>query len=142
MSSVASERPRVVYLDSSAIVKLVVRERETDALEEYLGDAELVSSEIADVEVPRAAYLRTGKTESVTRADAVLRRLSLVPLDDELRRSAARARPAELRSLDAVHLVSCLRVAARLDSVVCYDRRLAVALGVGGLRVEAPTTAR
>ena len=140
MSSVASERPRLVYLDSSAIVKLVVREKETDALEEYLGSAELVSSEIADVEVPRAAYLRTGKTESVTRADAVLRRFGLVPLDDELRRAAARARPAELRSLDAVHLVSCLRLAAHLESVVCYDRRLAAALRAGSLHVEAPSS--
>ena len=141
MSSVASERRRVVYLDSSAIVKLVVRERETDALQEYLQDAELVSSEIADVEVPRAAYLRTGRAESVSRAESLLRRLSLVPLDDELRRSAARARPAELRSLDAVHLVSCLRLAGQLESVVCYDRRLGAALRAARLRVEAPAGA-
>lgn len=138
MSSVASERPRVVYLDSSAIVKLVVREKETEALREYLQGAELVSSEIADVEVPRAAYLRTGRSESVSRAESLLRGLSLVPLDDELRRSAARARPAELRSLDAVHLVSCLRLADQLDSVVCYDRRLVAALRAAHLRVEAP----
>lgn len=134
-----SERPRAVYLDSSAIVKLVVREHETDALHEYLQSAELVSSEIADVEVPRAAFLRTGRAESVSRAESLLRRLTLVPLDDELRRSAARARPAELRSLDTVHLVSCQRVAGQLESVVCYDRRLAAALRSAGLRVEAPT---
>lgn len=140
MSSAASERPRVVYLDSSAIVKLVVREKETDALRAYLRDAELVSSEIADVEVPRAAYLRTGRSESVSRAESLLRGLSLVPLDDELRRSAARVRPAALRSLDAVHLLSCLRIAGQLDAVVCYDRRLAIALRAVRFRVEAPRT--
>lgn len=138
MSSGANDRPRVVYVDSSAIVKLVVRERETDVLRDYLRGAELVSSEIAEIEVPRAAYLRTARAESVSRAEALLRRFSLVPLDDELRRAAARARPPGLRSLDAVHLVSCLRLASRLDAVVCYDRRLAVALHAGRLRVEAP----
>lgn len=141
MSSGASDAPRLVYLDSSAIVKLVVREGETDALRAFLRGAELVSSEIADVEVPRAAYLRTGKSETVSRAEQVLGHLALVPLDDELRRSAARARPAELRSLDAIHLVSCLRLATQLDSVVCYDRRLATALRAGRLRVEAPAGA-
>lgn len=129
---------RVVYLDSSAIVKLVVAEKETAALQSYLRAAELVTSEIAEVEVPRAALLRTGRSESVTRAVAVLARLSLVTLDDDLRRSAAVVRPPELRSLDAIHLASCLRLAGRLDAIVCYDRRLGAALATASLRVEAP----
>jgi len=58
MASATSEGTRVRYLDSSAIVKLVVREGETDALTEYLRGAELVSSEVADVEVPRVCYDR------------------------------------------------------------------------------------
>jgi len=138
MSSEAADPRRVVYLDSSAIVKLVIREQETDALGEFVRNADLVSSELAEIEVPRAAFLRTARKESIARAEAVLRRFSLVALDDELRREAARARPADLRSLDAVHLVSCLRLADQLTSVVCYDRRLAAALGAGAVRVEAP----
>ena len=130
---------RVVYLDASAIVKLVVRETETDDLIGYLGDAELVSSEITEVEVPRAAYLRTGEVESIARAEAVLRRFSLVALDDELRREAARARPPDLRSLDAIHLASCLRLATRLEAVLVYDRKLADALRARAFRVEAPS---
>lgn len=129
---------RVVYLDASAIVKLVVRERETDSLLAYLEDAERVSSEIAEIEVVRAAYLRTGASESIARAEAVLRRFSLVPVDDDIRRDAARARPADLRTLDAIHLASCLRLARQLDAVVAYDRRLADALRANALRVDAP----
>ncbi len=120
-------------------MKLVVRERETDALAAYLAGAELASSEIAEIEVPRAAYLRTGEAASVARAESLLRRFSLVALDEDLRREAARAQPAELRSLDAVHLVSCLRLAKQLDAVVAYDRRLAGAVLAAGLHVEAPT---
>lgn len=129
----------MVYLDASAIVKLVVREKETTSLVNYLGDAEPVSSEIAEIEVVRAAYLRTGDVESIARAEAVLRRFSLVALDDELRRDAARARPADLRSLDAIHFASCLRLAKQLDAVVVYDRRLTEALRANALRVEAPS---
>lgn len=135
----AGNAARLLYLDASAIVKLVVRERETDELMRYIGGADLVSSEIAEVEVPRAVYLKTGDVDSVTRAATTLRRLSMVVLDDELRRQAARARPADLRSLDAVHLVSCLRLAEQLEAIVVYDRRLAEAVLRHGLRVEAPS---
>ena len=134
----AANVARIVYVDASAIVKLVVRERETDGLVAFLSRAELVSSEIAEVEVPRAAYLKTGSTESIERAELVLRRFSLVPLDDDLRRAAARAQPPDLRSLDAVHLVSCLLLADQVEAVVVYDRRLAAAVKSRGLRVETP----
>ena len=134
----AVSAPRVTYLDASAIVKLVVREAETDDLIRSIGDAELISSEITEIEVPRAAYLRTGEPESIARAETVLRRLNLVALDDELRREAARARPPDLRSLDAVHLVSILRLGKQIEAVVVYDRRLADAVRAAGLRVEAP----
>jgi len=115
-----------------------VRERETDQLTQFIGGADVVSSEIAEIEVPRAAYLRTGDSESVARAETLLLRFNLVALDDELRREVARALPADLRSLDAVHLVSCLRLAEQLDAVVVYDRRLAEAVRRHGLRVAAP----
>lgn len=134
----AASAPRVLYLDASAIVKLVVRERETDRLIDYLGDAALVSSEISEVEVPRAAYLATGESETIARAETALRRFSLVALDDELRREAARAVPADLRSLDAIHLASCLRLKAQVDAVVVYDRKLSAALRAHALAVEAP----
>jgi predicted nucleic acid-binding protein len=135
---VAAEQRRALYLDASAIVKLVVREDETDALTRSLGDAPLVTSEISEVEVPRAAYLRTGSDESVRHADAVLARFHLVPLDEEVRRDAARARPADLRSLDAIHMASCLRLARHLEAAVAYDRRLADALRARRVTVLAP----
>lgn len=118
-----------------------MREEETDSLSRFVQGAELVSSEIAEVEVPRAAYLKTGETESVARAEAILRRFSLVVLDDDLRREAAQAGPPDLRTLDAVHLVSCLRLGAQLEAVVAYDLRLADAVRSAGLRVAAPSGA-
>ncbi len=134
----ATEPPRILYVDSSAIVKLVVREPETGALRAYLGGAQLVTSEIALTEVPRAAHLRTGATEVFDQAETVLRRFDLVALDEEIHRAAARLPPRELRTLDAIHLVSALRVRERLGGVVAYDRRLAQAARDAGLAVMAP----
>jgi predicted nucleic acid-binding protein len=132
--------PRIVYLDASAIVKLVVRERETDALRSYLASAELISSEVATVEVARAAYLKTGDQQTLGYTEQILRRFFLVALDDGLRRIAARAQPPELRSLDAVHLVSAGHVSSRTEATVIYDHRLAQAARDAGLAVVAPGT--
>lgn len=137
----ATAEARVVYLDASAIVKLVVRESETDALRAYLEGAQLVSSEVALTEVPRAAHLRTGAPEVFEQADAVLRRFDLVALDEELHRAAARAEPRELRTLDAIHLASAVRVRDRLAGVVAYDKRLTQAVRAVGLTVDAPGSA-
>lgn len=130
--------PRSLYLDASAIVKLVVREQETEALRAFIDGAALVSSEITEIEVPRAAYLRSARPATLTRARDVLAEFDLVAIDDEVRSAAARARPAELRTLDAIHLASCVSIRAHLDTVICYDRRLGAALRAARLRVEAP----
>lgn len=134
----AEPPPRVLYVDASAIVKLVVRESESDALRIYLNGAQLVTSEIALTEVPRAAHLRTGVAAVVDQAETVLRRFDLIALDEELHREAARRPPRELRTLDGIHLVSALRLGERLRAVVAYDRRLTQAARDAGLTVDAP----
>lgn len=133
-----AEPPRVLYVDSSAIVKLVVSEPESDALRACLEGVQLATSEIALTEVPRAAHLRTGASDVFDQAEAVLRRFDLVELDEELHRAAARRPPRELRTLDAIHLVSALRLGDRLRAVVVYDRRLADAARAAGLTVDQP----
>ena len=119
-------------------MKLVVSEGETRALVEYLADAELAVSEVALVEVPRAAHLKTGASETIQHAEALLRRFFLIALDDDICVEAARARPAELRSLDAVHLASALRIRDQIEGAVVYDSRLGLAARQAGLRVTAP----
>ena len=99
----------MVYLDSSALVKLVVTEPETAALRRYLrAHPERVSSALARVEVCRALR-RTGATEAtLRRTDQMLGRIALVAMDDPLLRAAAALSPSGLRSLDAVHLATAL----------------------------------
>ena len=132
------ERPRVVYLDSSAIVKLVVREGETEALRAFLGSAELISSVVATVEVPRASHLKTGDPATIGQAEQVLARFFLVSLDGGIRSLAARAQPPGLRTLDAIHLVAALQVSSRIEAAVIYDQRFAEAARASNVVVHAP----
>ena len=128
----------VVYLDSSAIVKLVVAEAESAALHRYLvTHRERVSSMLARVEVCRAVR-RTDTSEAMLRrAEQVLARIGLVALDEPLLRDAAALSPTGLRSLDAVHLATALSLDG-LDVIVTYDRRLDEAASEAGLVVESP----
>lgn len=125
------------YLDSSALVKLVVAEDESLALRRALRrHPSRVSSALARVEVVRA--VRAYGAEGSTRARVVMRGLDLVPIDDGILDAAARLDPAVLRSLDAIHLASALRLAGELEVVITYDRRMAEAARSLGLVVAAP----
>jgi predicted nucleic acid-binding protein len=130
-------RPEVVYLDSSALVKLVVAEQESDALRSFLRNRPIrVSSALARVEVPRAVA-RHGD-DSRTRAQAVLARVRLLAIDDALLDAAAGLPPDILRSMDAIHLAAARSFGASLDVIVTYDSRMAEAATAGGLRCVAP----
>ncbi len=128
----------MVYLDSSALVKLVVTEPESTALREYLRDhPERVSSALARVEVWRALRRTGAPKAALQRADQVLARVALVAMDDPLLRAAAGVAQPGLRSLDALHLATALSL-DDLDAVVTYDRRLDAAAAHAGLAVASP----
>jgi predicted nucleic acid-binding protein len=127
----------LLYLDSSAIVKLVVREPETPALRELLRAwPERVSSVIARIEVPRAA--RNVSATAVRRAGAVVARLGLVELGDEVIERAAGLNPPILRTLDAIHLATALSLGEEVGSFCAYDPRLADAAASAGMDVTSP----
>lgn len=127
----------MVYLDSSALVKLVIAERESPALRRYLADEpERASCALARVEVLRA--VRGHGSAALTRARRLLQRLNLVQLDDELLDAAAAVDPRVLRSLDAIHLAAAQLFGDELTAVVTYDRRMATAAHQIDLTVAAP----
>ena len=95
----------LTYIDSSAIVKLVVAEPESKALRRYLVRRQpLVSSALARTEVARA--LMPSGPEIVGRGEDALRRIQLLRVNDRVLAQAGRMEPPELRSLDAIHLAS------------------------------------
>jgi hypothetical protein len=112
-----------VYLDASALVKLVVPEPESPALRAELARWDRrVSSALVRAELIRAAA-RVGAAARRL-AERVLTTLDLVAVDDAILDAAARVRPADLRTLDAVHLVSAQALGPALGGLVAYDARL------------------
>jgi predicted nucleic acid-binding protein len=130
--------PRLLYLDSSALVKLVVAETETPALLAFLkGWPHRVSSALARVEVLRAVK-RLGAPAAVRRRAArVLARVALVRIDEPVLAAAVRLRPPELRTLDAIHIATAQSL-DDLGGIVTYDARLARAASRARFAVWAP----
>jgi predicted nucleic acid-binding protein len=128
-----------VYLDSSALVKLVVAERESEALRRFIRRSpDRISSALARVEVLWAVRMQDAPITE--RARRVLARIRLLRLDDALLDAAAALDPTVLRSLDAIHLASAQAVGSDLDCVITYDRRMSDAAGELGLHVRSPGT--
>jgi predicted nucleic acid-binding protein len=128
---------RAIYVDSSALVKLAVREPESAALRRYLArHRPLVSSALARTEVVRA-LLPLGP-EAVRRGRAVLARVDLLRINDRVLDAAGLMVPADLRSLDAIHLASAEQLGPDIRAFVTYDERQATAAGGRGFRVIRP----
>jgi predicted nucleic acid-binding protein len=125
------------YLDSSTLVKLAVRETETAALRRHLRRRRpWISSALARAEVLRA-LLPAGEVALVA-GRKVLARCDLVRVNDLTLNHAGTLLPAELRSLDAIHLATAMRLEDDIQGVVTYDERMADAARALGLRVMSP----
>jgi predicted nucleic acid-binding protein len=131
----------VIYLDSSALLKLLHEEAESAALADWLATqagSPILSSELAKVEVVRAC--RRINPDALPEAKTLLAGLDLVPLTGAVIAEAADVGETTLRSLDAIHLASALALRADLSTFVAYDRRLGAAASAAGLRLLAPGT--
>ena len=62
----------------------------------------------------------------------------LVEISPEVRALAQRVVPPAVRTLEAIHLATALRISDQLSSFVTYDRRLAGAATAAGLTVDSP----
>jgi len=129
----------MIYLDSAAVVKLVHAESESQALRNWLDErveTGWTSSVLVEIESSRA--LARYAPEAVARLHPVLDLIELVELDSGIRILAQTAKPATVRSLDAIHLATALRIRSQLTSFVTYDKRLADAALAAGLTVDMP----
>ena len=129
----------MIYLDSSALVKLAVTEPESAALIEWLGDSPnlvRVSSPIVRVEVPRAVW--RADPGSLPQAYTAVRRVRDVRMTADVINRAAGVRPSTLHVPGAIHLASALTIKRDLTAFVCYDKRLLAAAADAGLPVASP----
>lgn len=126
------------YLDTSALVKLLVQEEESEALRLVLAERPAehrVASALVRTELRRTVRRLPG--DLMPAAERILAGLALVPVDDALLDIAGVLGPAVLRSLDAVHLAAALRVAP-LTAVLTYDEPMTASAQSLGLPVWSP----
>jgi len=129
----------VIYLDSSALLKLLFQEHESDFLEDWLTarpGVPTVSSELAKVEVLRAC--RRIDAAALPDARTLLGQLDLVPLAGAVAELASDIESPVLRSLDALHLASALSLGADVSAFIAYDHRLLEAAAKAGLETQQP----
>lgn len=126
----------MLYLDTSAAVKLLIDEKESFALRAYLSDHDWASSALVRTELVRA-LLRVDPSV-VPRALDLLAQGNLLVIDTPVLDTAARLSPPSLRSLDAIHLASALELRDALTAFVAYDDRLLAAASALGMPVASP----
>ena len=133
---------RADYLDASAIVKLIVSEPETEALQQYLRDAPshgikaFFSSRLGYTEVMRAVRRRAPELLPASRE--YLRGVHWLGVTEPVIEVASSIGSDHLRTLDSLHLATALQEASVLRHVVVYDARLAQACREAGLHVVVP----
>jgi predicted nucleic acid-binding protein len=129
----------MIYLDTSAMVKLIAAEEESVALINWLNSRpgeNLATSTIGHIEVIRAAA-RLGP-EAGARARDVASTVDALVLTDIIAASADTIPPAELRTLDAIHLATAHTHRQSLSALCAYDRRLLDAAEAQGLPTVSP----
>lgn len=127
------------YVDTAAIVKLLVMETETAALIDWLGEHQprLWSSDLLRTEVVRA--VRRTAPGLIVKTRELLSGIDLITPTTATFTRAGELEPPELRSLDALHLAAALELGDSLDVMLTYDLRLAQAARGFGIPVVSPT---
>jgi uncharacterized protein len=128
----------MIYLDTSAALKLVVAEPETGRLELWMASragVPRVSSRLLRIEMLRA--VTRAAPHRMSRANVVLSAIALLSIDD-VAPAAEVIGDKTLRSLDAIHLATAHGIRTDLSAFVCYDKRLRDCAHALGLPVEAP----
>ena len=129
----------MIYLDSSALIKLALTEPESAALAGWLAeraDQPLVSSALHRAEVPRAVWL--AEPGALPRSYRLIRRIAKVALTAEVIDNSATLPPQALSPAHAIHLASALALRDELTAFVAYDEDLLAAAADAGLPVVSP----
>jgi predicted nucleic acid-binding protein len=128
-----------IYMDTSALVKLVVAEDESQALQSFLSERSedtLFSAALARTELIRAVALNG--PQAIADARNLLSALDTVVLSRQLLDEAGTLQPLRLRSLDVIHLVAAQRAGDTLRTVVTYDVRMLSAAADLGMATASP----
>jgi predicted nucleic acid-binding protein len=127
----------LIYVDTSAALKLVWSERESAAVTALLNiRTDLVSSALLAVEARRGAI--RNDVRALPRIDLMLSQFTLLAISEAIIESASRLPDPMLPSLDAIHLATALLVREDIDALVSYDDRLLASAAAHGISTASP----
>jgi predicted nucleic acid-binding protein len=110
------------YADSSAILKLLIVEKESVALTDFI-DFTMKSSVLTRVEVIRV--LHKIAPEKIDRAQIILAGIDLTPLNPAILSMAENfASSITLKSLDALHIATAIFLDKSVEGVITYDKAM------------------
>lgn len=124
------------YLDTSAALKLLVEEAESDALARTIDreEPDLVACWLLETEMRRVVQREPALTQQAV--SEFLDGIGLYEVPSSLFREAGLLPGTQLRSLDALHLAAAIRIG--VDHVVTYDARMADSAASLGINTIAP----
>jgi len=124
------------YLDSSAILKLILAETESKALVNFLSE-ETITSTISRVEVIRT--LNRMYPLSVIKGKEILSNFLLTPMNPAILSSAENfPESITLRSLDAIQVATVIFLDKSVEGVVTYDKQMIKNAKELGIKVASP----
>ena len=124
------------YADSSAILKLLIVEKESAALTNFI-DFTIKSSALTRVEIIRV--LHKIAPEKIAQAQVILAGIDLTPLNPAILSAAENFGPAiTLKSLDALDVASVLFLGAAVEGLITYDKAMIMNAKELGIKVVSP----
>ena len=124
------------YADSSAILKLLIVEKESAVLTNLI-DFTIKSSVLTRVEIIRV--LHKIAPEKIAQAQVILAGIDLTPLNPAILSAAENFAPAvTLKSLDALHVASVLFLGAAVEGLITYDKAMIKNAKELGIKVVSP----
>ena len=124
------------YADSSAILKLLIVEKESAALTNFI-DFTIKSSVLTRIEIIRV--LHKIAPEKIAQAQVILAGIDLTPLNPAILSAAENFAPAiTLKSLDALHVASVLFLGAAVEGLITYDKAMIKNAKELGITVVSP----
>ncbi|NNN19511.1 MAG: type II toxin-antitoxin system VapC family toxin [Acidimicrobiaceae bacterium] len=126
----------VWYLDTSAFLKLITLEDESQAMRSWFRSHNSIwSSHLLHAEALRAGA-RLGISSDII--EDALDTVSLVLPSSTTFFDAGRLPPTTLRAIDALHLAAAMEIGDDLEGIVAYDGRLIEAAHAASIEVFSP----
>ncbi len=136
--SESKSAPTTVYVDTSALGRVLLGESDRPAIQRDLGRYEkIVSSRLLQVELRRLA----SRKNLLDAATGLLAEVTLIPFGETILTATETLSPSAIGTLDAIHLATAMRLtkATTLDTIMTYDKQLAAGAREHGLKVLSPS---